>query len=104
MLIVTTEQIPGKKYTVLGMAKGGIVQSKHLGRDIGASLKTLVGGELKGYTEMINEASAMATKRMAEEAQKLGADAIVCVRYMSSSVAAGAAEVVAYGTAVKFEE
>lgn len=103
MIIVTTEQIPGKNFTVLGMVKGGIVQSKHLGRDIGASLKTLVGGELKGYTEMMNEARAMATKRMAEEAQRMGADAIVCVRYMSSSVAAGAAEVVAYGTAVKFE-
>jgi len=104
MLIVTTEQIPGKKFTVLGMVKGGIVQSKHLGRDIGAGLKTLVGGELKGYSEMMNEARAMATKRMVEEAQKIGADAIVCTRYMSSSVAAGAAEVVAYGTAVKFEE
>ncbi len=104
MLIVTTEQIPGKKFTVMGMVKGGIVQSKHIGRDIGAGFKTLVGGELKSYTEMMNEARAMATKRMAEEAQKIGADAIVCTRYMSSSVAAGAAEVVAYGTAVKFEE
>ena len=104
MIIVTTEQIPGQKYSVLGMAKGGIVQSKNIGRDIGAGFKTLIGGELKSYTEMMNEARAMATKRMVEEAQKMGADAIVCTRYMSSSVAAGAAEVVAYGTAVKFED
>jgi uncharacterized protein YbjQ (UPF0145 family) len=102
MLVITAENIPGKSYTILGMVKGGIVQSKHIGRDIGASLKTLIGGELTGYTEMMNEARAMATKRMVEEAQKLEADAIICVRYMSSSVAAGAAEVVAYGTAVKF--
>lgn len=103
MLIVTTENIPGKTYKVLGLAKGGMVQSKNIGRDIGAGFKTIVGGELKAYTEMMNEARAMATKRMVEEASSMGADAIVCTRYISSAVASGASEVVAYGTAVKLD-
>ncbi|MHB1154473.1 MAG: heavy metal-binding domain-containing protein [Eubacteriales bacterium] len=102
MLFYTIEQIPGKTYIPLGMVKGGIVQSKNIGKDIMAGFKTLVGGELKGYTEMMNEARAMATKRMSEEAENLGADAVVGIRYVSASVMAGAAEVVAYGTAVKF--
>lgn len=102
MLIVTTENIPGKTYTVLGLCKGGMVQSKHIGKDIGASFKTLVGGELKGYTSMMNEARDHATERMVQEAQAMGADAIVSVRYASSAIADGAAEVSAYGTAVKF--
>lgn len=102
MIIVTTEQIPGKALQPLGLVKGGIVQSKHIGKDILAGFKTIIGGELTGYTEMMNEARAMATKRMTEEAERLGADAIVCVRYLSSSIAQSAAEVVAYGTAVKF--
>lgn len=104
MLIVTTEQIEGKTLIPLGIVKGGMVQSKHIGKDFMAGFKTIVGGELKGYTEMMNEARAMATKRMVEEAQALGADAIVCARYVSSAVTQGAAEVVAYGTAVKFGE
>lgn len=103
MLITTTEQIPGKTYKVLGMVKGGIVQSKHLGRDIGAGFKTLVGGEIVGYTQMMDEARAMATKRMVQDAETMGADAIVCSRYVSSAVTSGAAEVVAYGTAVKLD-
>lgn len=102
MLIVTTENIIGKDYTPLGIVKGGVVQSKHLGKDIAAGFKTLVGGELTGYTEMMNEARALATKRMVEEAESLNADAIVCVRYVSSAITSGAAEVVAYGTAVKY--
>lgn len=102
MLIVTTEHIEDKTLIHLGVVKGGMVQSKHLGKDLMAGFKTLVGGELKGYTEMMNEARAMATKRMVEEAQALGADAIVCARYVSSAITQGAAEVVAYGTAVKF--
>lgn len=102
MLLVTTENIPGKNYEALGLVKGATIQSKNIGRDIGSSLKTIIGGELKSYTEMMNEARALATKRMAEEAEALGADAIVCVRYASSAIMQGAAEVIAYGTAVKF--
>ncbi len=102
MIIVTLENIPGKNFEVLGLVKGSTIQSKNIGKDIGASFKTLIGGELGAYTEMMNEARALATKRMVDEAQNLGADAIVAMRYSSSSVMAGAAEVMAYGTAVKF--
>jgi len=102
MLLVTTENIPGKSYEVLGLVKGSTIQSKNIGRDIGSSFKTIIGGELKSYTEMMNEARALATKRMVDEAEALGADAVVCIRYASSSVMQGAAEVIAYGTAVKF--
>jgi uncharacterized protein YbjQ (UPF0145 family) len=84
------------------MVKGTIVNSKNLGRDLMAGLKTIVGGEIVGYTEMLNEARQIATKRMVDEAEALGADAIVGVRYSSSSVMASAAEIVAFGTAVKF--
>ena len=101
MKLVTIDTIPGKNYEVLGMVKGTIVQSKNIGRDFMAGMKTLVGGEIKGYTEMLIEARAIATKRMVDEAEALGADAIVGVRYGSSAVMQGAAEVVAYGTAVK---
>lgn len=102
MLIVTTEYISGKELEMLGMVKGSTIQSKHLGNDIAQSFKSLVGGELKSYTEMMTEARALATKRMCAEAEALGADAIVCVRYASSSVMQNAAEVMAYGTAVKY--
>jgi uncharacterized protein YbjQ (UPF0145 family) len=104
MLLVTTETIPGKTLEMLGLVKGSTIQSKHLGNDIAQSFKTLVGGELKAYTEMMNDARALATKRMVQEAEALGADAIVCVRYASSAVMQGAAEVMAYGTAVRFVE
>ncbi len=87
---------------MLGLVKGCTIQSKNVGRDITQSFKTLVGGELKAYTEMMNEARALATKRMVEEAERLGADAVVNLRYSSASVMQGAAEVMAYGTAVKF--
>lgn len=103
MLIVTTEMISGKEYETLGLVKGSTIQSKNIGKDIGSSFKNLVGGELKSYTKMMDEARALATKRMAEEAQALGADAVVSFRYSSSSIMAGAAEVIAYGTAVKFK-
>lgn len=103
MLIVTTEIISGKEYETLGLVKGSTIQSKNIGKDIGSSFKNLVGGELKSYTKMMDEARALATKRMAEEAQALGADAVVSFRYSSSSIMAGAAEVIAYGTAVKFK-
>ncbi|MBE6559904.1 MAG: YbjQ family protein [Ruminococcaceae bacterium] len=102
MLIVNIDYIPGKELEVLGMVKGSTIQSKHLGNDIAQSFKTLVGGELKTYTDMMNDARALATKRMTEEAEALGADAIINVRYASAAVMQGAAEVMAYGTAVKF--
>ncbi|MCL1859771.1 MAG: heavy metal-binding domain-containing protein [Oscillospiraceae bacterium] len=102
MLLVNIGKIPGKEFEVLGMVKGSVVQSKHMGKDLMAGFKTLVGGEIKGYTEMLNEARQIATKRMVDEAEALGADAVVRVTYTSSSVMQGAAEVMAYGTAVKF--
>lgn len=103
MLITTTENIPGKEYEILGLAKGSTIQSKHLGKDIGAGIRNLVGGEVKAYVEMMNEARDIATSRMEESALQMGADAIVCVRYGTSAVMASAAEVMAYGTAVKFK-
>ncbi len=102
MLLVTTEKLPGKEIEVLGLVKGSTIQSKNIGRDIMSQFKTLVGGELTSYTAMMNEARALATKRMVEEATSLGADAVICMRYASSSVMTGAAEVMAYGTAVKY--
>ena len=102
MILVNTDYISGKELEMLGMVKGSTIQSKNVGRDITQSFKTLVGGELKSYTEMMNEARALATKRMVEEAQAMGADAVVNVRYASATVMQGAAEVMAYGTAVKF--
>ena len=102
MILVNTDHINGKELEMLGLVKGSTIQSKHIGKDITQSLKTLIGGELKAYTEMMNDARALATKRMVEEAEALGADAVVNIRYASSSVMQGAAEVVAYGTAVKF--
>ena len=102
MILVNTDYISGKELEMLGLVKGSTIQSKNIGKDITQGLKTLVGGELKAYNEMMNEARALATKRMVEEAEALGADAVVCVRYASASVTQGAAEVMAYGTAVKF--
>ncbi len=102
MIITTTDFITGKELETLGIVKGSTVQTKNVGRDIAASFKNLVGGELKGYTEMMNEARAIATDRMVLEAQVLEADAVVCVRYATSSITQGAAEVIVYGTAVKF--
>ena len=102
MLLVNTEYIAGKELEMLGLVKGSTIQSKHMGHDITQGFKTLVGGELKAYTEMMNDARALATKRMVQEAEALGADAIVGVRYGSAAVMQGAAEVFAYGTAVKY--
>ncbi len=102
MIIVNTDYINGKELEMLGLVKGSTIQSKNIGRDITQGFKTLVGGELKAYTQMMDEARALATKRMIEEAQKLGADAVVNVRYSSAAVMQGAAEIMAYGTAVKF--
>ena len=103
MLLVNIDYIPGKEFEVLGMAKGTVVQSKNFGRDITQSFKTLVGGEITSYTEMLNEARQIAVKRMVDEAEALGADAVVNIRYGSSAVMQGAAEVIAYGTAVRFK-
>ena len=102
MILVTTDTISGKELEMIGMVKGSTIQTVNAFRDIGSGLKTLVGGELSKYNEMMNNARALATKRMVEEAEKLGADAIVAVRYASSSIMQSAAEVMAYGTAVKF--
>ena len=102
MILVNTDYISGKELETLGLVKGSTIQSKNIGKDITQSFKTLVGGELKEYNKMMNEARALATKRMAEEAAALGADAIVNIRYASSAIMQGAAEVIAYGTAVKF--
>ena len=102
MLLVNIYYIPGREFEVLGMAKGTVVQSKNFGKDFMAGMKTLVGGEITGYTEMLVEARQLATKLMVDEAEALGADAVVNVRYGSSSVMQGAAEVIAYGTAVRY--
>ena len=102
MLIVTAETITGKDLEMLGLVKGSTIQTINALRDIGAGLKTLVGGELTKYNEMMDKARAIATNRMVEEAQKLGADAIVCARYATSAIMQSAAEVMAYGTAVRF--
>ena len=104
MILVNTDYISGKNLEMLGMVKGSTIQSKHVGKDIAQAFKTLVGGELSSYNEMMNEARALATKRMVMEAEALGADAIVNIRYASSAIVQGAAEVIAYGTAVKFVE
>lgn len=102
MLMVSTNYISGKETEMLGLVKGSTIQTVHAGKDIMNSFKTLVGGELSSYNEMMNEARALATKRMCEEAEQMGADAIINIRYASSSIAQGAAEVMAYGTAVKY--
>lgn len=103
MILVNTDYINGKELEMLGLVKGSTIQSKNIGRDITQSFKTLVGGELKAYTDMMNEARELATERMIAEAERLSADAIVNVRYASSAVMQGAAEVMAYGTAVRFK-
>ena len=103
MLLLNIEYVPGKEIEALGLVKGTVVQSKNFGKDFMAGMKTIVGGEIKGYTEMLIEARQIATKRMVDEAEALGADAVVGLRYGSASVMQGAAEVIAYGTAVKFK-
>ena len=101
MLLLSINYIPGKKIEALGVAKGSVVQSKNFGKDFMAGMKTLVGGEIESYTDMLNQARQIATKRMVDEAEGMGADAVINLRYASSSVMQGAAEVTAYGTAVK---
>lgn len=101
MKLVSIDYIPGAEIEALGIVKGTIVQSKNIGRDFMAGMKSIVGGEIVGYTEMLTEARQIATKRMVDEAEALGADAIIGMRFGSSQVMDTAAEVVAYGTAVK---
>ena len=102
MLLATTENI-GRDYEVLGMVDGGTVQSVNALKDIGAGLKNLVGGELRKYTEMQESSRAIATERMLQKANALGADAVIAIRYSSSAITQAASEVMAYGTAVKFK-
>ena len=104
MILVNTDYISGKEFEMLGLVKGSTIQSKNIGRDITQGLKTIVGGELTAYNEMMNDARALATKRMVAEAEELGADAVINIRYASAAVMQGAAEVMAYGTAMKFAE
>lgn len=104
MLLTTIEVLPDKEISeTLGLVQGQVVKAKHIGKDFMAGFKNIVGGEVKGYTEMLSETRKIATDRMIEEAKKLGADAIVGVRYGSSDVMEGASEMLAYGTAVKLK-
>jgi uncharacterized protein YbjQ (UPF0145 family) len=103
MILVNTNYISGKEIETLSIAKGSVVWSKNVGKDILSGFKTLVGGEIKSYTGMMNEARAIATKRMVKEAEDMGADGIVNIRYATSAIMQGAAEVITYGTAVKFK-
>ena len=102
MLMTTTDVIPGKAYTVLGVVMGSFVNSKNIGHDIGASFKTLVGGELKSYTKLMDEARDQAFSKMEANARAIGADAIIGIRITSSAMMQGASEVLAYGTAIKW--
>jgi len=102
MMVTTTETIPGREVKeVLGIVFGSCVQTKHIGKDIGASLRTVVGGEAKGYTELMEEARRIAMQRMMDDAKHLGADAIIGMRYATAQTMHGAAELIAFGTAVK---
>jgi uncharacterized protein YbjQ (UPF0145 family) len=104
LLLTNTEEIPGKRIVAFyGVVSGSTVRAKHIGRDIMASFRNIVGGELKGYTELLQEARAEALRRMSDEALQLGANAVVNVRFSTSSVAQGAAELFAYGTAVRVD-
>ncbi len=101
MLLLNIDHIPGKEVEALGLVKGSVVQAKNFGKDFMAGMKTLVGGEIEGYTDLLNQARQIATKRMVDEAEALGADAVLNIRYASSSLMQSAAELTAYGTAVR---
>ncbi|MFO7901360.1 MAG: YbjQ family protein [Planctomycetota bacterium] len=104
MEISNVETIPGKEIVeLLGLVQGSTVRAKHMGRDIMAGLKNMVGGELRGYTELLNDARNQSLQRMLEEAEKLGANAVVNVRFTTSTISQGAAELFAYGTAVRVQ-
>ena len=104
MILVSTDTIPGKNIELLGIVKGTTIQTVNVGKDIGALFKTMVGGELQSYNEMLNKARALATERMVQEAKALGADGVVALRYASSSVMQSAAEVMVYGTAFRYAD
>lgn len=101
MILVSSEKVEGYKMQTLGLVQGSTIQSKNMFKDMGSGFKSMVGGELKAYTKMMEQARELATSRMIERANEMGADAIVCVRFNSASVMQGAAEIMAYGTAVK---
>lgn len=103
MKLLTIDYVPGMEIEALGIVKGTVVQTKNVGKDFMAGMKTLVGGEIVGYTEMLNEARQIATKRMVDEAKAMDADAVIGLKYGSSQVMSGAAEVIAYGTAVRYK-
>lgn len=103
MLVVTTQTIQGKQFKELGLVQGSTIQCKHIGKDIGSSFRNLVGGEMKAYVEMMNEARDIAFQRMVEQAESLGADAIVAMMYATAAIEPGAAEVMCYGTAIRFQ-
>ncbi len=104
MLLVNTPEVPGKKIEkTLGLVRGSTIRAKHIGKDISSAFRHLVGGEMKEYSEMLTEARQIATKQMIDEAEMLGANAIVNIRYSTSNVMQGAAEILAYGTAVVLE-
>ena len=105
MIVVNTETVPGKKIVeVLGIVKGNTIRARHVGKDILAAFKNLVGGEIEEYTKMVAESREQSLDRMVEDARKPGADAVVNVRFMTASMMQGAAELLAYGTAVKLED
>jgi uncharacterized protein YbjQ (UPF0145 family) len=105
MILVNTDTVPGYEVTEsLGMVRGNIVQAKHIGKDIIASFRTIVGGEIKEYSEMLTESRQKATQRMVQHGEELGADAIINVRFITSQVMQGAAELLVYGTAVKLQK
>ena len=104
MIVVTTDFIPGRKVgEALGLVRGSTIRAKHIGKDLMAGLRTIVGGEIKEYSEMLVEARAESLRRMQQQAEQLGADAVINVRFVTSQVMSGAAELLSYGTAVKFE-
>lgn len=103
MLLSTLHTLPNKDYEILGLVEGSTVQSKHIGKDFGAAFKGIVGGELKGYTEMLEEARKQATERIIEQAKAIGADAVIGIYYSSSAIIQGASEILCYGTAIKFK-
>lgn len=102
MIVTTTDVIPGTSYQILGLCRGNIAYSRHIGRDLMAGLKNIAGGEIKSYTALVSEARSIAEQRMEEEARSMGADAVIAMRFLGDTVAEGTIEVVAYGTAVKF--
>jgi len=102
MLVTTSDVIPGQTVQLLGLVRGNIVSSRHIGRDIMAGFKNIVGGEIESYTQLTNEARDVAVQRMIAQAEALGADAIVNMRFASSSIAEATVEMLAYGTAVKY--